>query len=61
MYLFKQPLQPIFENYINEYMESTQSEVNENVNLGQFTTLKWAEGYPKYLMYILGEITGLHS
>ena len=33
VHLFNNPLQPVFENFVNEYMETTQNEINENIVL----------------------------
>jgi len=32
LYIFKNPLQPILEDYITEYVETTQHDLNESIN-----------------------------
>lgn len=37
---------PVFEHYITMYMENTQSDINESLNLEQFKAIFWENGLP---------------
>jgi len=53
--LFKNP---IFEHYVTQYMENTQSDINESLNLEQFKAIFWENGLPQLIIEIMCHITG---
>ena len=54
-YLFKNP---IFENYVTQYMESTQKDTNEHINMDQFKSIVWQNGMPALIIEIMCYLTG---
>ena len=58
MFIFKSPLQPVLENYLTEYMETTQHQINESISLQQFMTIQWAQGLPSYLIAFISQVVG---
>lgn len=51
-------LNPVFENYISEYMETTQHDINENISFNQFVTIPWPKGLPGYIIEFIVQLVG---
>lgn len=57
-FLFKDPVHPIWENYISEYLENTQSDLNEHITFNQFLTIPWRYGLPQYIIEFVVQLVG---
>lgn len=49
---------PIFENYLTNYMEETQSKINNAITFDQFKTIFWEKGFPNFIIEFLCCLTG---
>ena len=49
---------PIFENYITNYMEDTQHKINDTIGFEQFKTIFWSKSVPNFIIDLLGYLTG---
>lgn len=49
---------PIFENYVTNYVEETQQALNDSVSFEQFKTIFWENGFPNIMIDFLGYLTG---
>lgn len=49
---------PMFENYVTNYMEETQSKINDSITFEQFKTIQWEKGVPYFIIDFLGYMTG---
>jgi hypothetical protein len=57
-FLFKDPVHPIWESYISEYLENTQSDLNEHITFNQFLTIPWRYGLPQYIIEFVVQLVG---
>ena len=48
----------MFENYVTQYMETTQKETNEYINVDQFKSIEWPRGMPCIIIEIMTYLTG---
>ena len=49
---------PIFENYLSQYVEDTQKDLNEYINFNQFVTIPWTHGIPAYIIEFVVQLVG---
>ena len=56
LYLFENP---IFENYITEYIEETQNDLTGSIDFEKFKQISWKQMVPNFILDFLGYITGL--
>lgn len=57
-FLFKDPVHPIWESYLSEYLETTQSDLNEHITFNQFLTISWRYGLPQYVIEFVSQLVG---